>query len=419
MAFNGVRGAEDRIAVKLGGEQVFTLERYEIKRAILTQPSASSFSLGTGDQVADLIARFPPRTKFELLVNDLLCVTGRIDGCASSGAPGILTLHGRDTLAALQQGYVPNEFSINNVTYAQLVRQVMDKAGLKDVKLAYSNTANRRAITGAHPNELQPPRNVEEEQVETEAGSGGLVKRSVQAHLGETWYQFLKRHLDRAGLFLWAAGDGSFVLSEPNPNQIALYQITRTYLGNIGAGISSPSSLAAPQSVYADASTIIDHSFTNDTTPRFASVAVYARGGGRKSGRTTATARVADEEMKRWGATEELTLRDVNADTPKKAEFWARKKIAETRRQGWRLSYTVYGHTAVPIAGGAPIPWAPDTMVHVHDDKLGFDDIFYVEGVTFRSSPETTTVLDLCRPDDLVFGARPPPGPDGVSDLAI
>jgi hypothetical protein len=47
--------------------------------------------------------------------------------------------------------------------------------------------------------------------------------------------------------------------------------------------------------------------------------------------------------------------------------------------------------------------WAPDTIVDVDDDEFGISGQFWVESVTFKRPPTTTTLV-LMRPSDLVFG---------------
>jgi prophage tail gpP-like protein len=400
---NGARGSEDRVLLTLGGETVHVAQHYEIKASILTQPACFSMTFGTPGAARYLFIQYPPRTSFELQIEDTLIQSGFTDGYSISSEATLLAVHGRDSMAELHDGMIKQEFTIKDATYAQLGKKLIEYAGLSS-KLVYTNKANRRAITGGHSSELQPPRDVEQDKIETDGG--GTVKRDVEAKLGERIYEFGKRHFDHGGLFFWASGDGNFILSEPNPHQTPIYQLIRSY-GKPARG------------------TIISERFENRTEGRYAGCDVYTRGGSKKRGRSTATGSFEDLEMHEWGYTKRLTVKDVSADTPARAEFWARKKIAETRRAGWRLSYTVMGHTTTAIGGGKAV-WAPDTMVYVDDDKLGIKRALYIEGVTFRSSPQATTTLDLMRGEDLVFApgngedGPQPTLPGGIpSDIAI
>lgn len=392
--FNGVRGKEPRVELVLSGDRVLLAERYSVRLSILTQPAEFSLTLGTGDSLADLIRATEPNDPFKLRIDGRTVMTGFLDGYESDGNTGILQVSGRDALAPLHDAYLLQEQTFKDDTYAQLVRKVMDVVGLKDRKLVYTNKANRAAIMGLDPQNYrasaqdkgQTPRAVE--SLSLESGQGGGTKKHVQSQLGERAYEFLKRHLDRAGLFLWAAADGSYVLSEPNTNQAALTQVIRSH----GA---SP-----------EFSTIVGHKHSNKTTGRFSEVHVYTRGETKKAGRSKSVAIVPDSEMQAWGFSRPLAMRDANADTLKKAEFMARRKVAETRRQGWRLTYTVSGHVTGSKAG-KNVTWAPDSMIDVDDQRLGLVGTYWIESVTFAGAPQATTTLDLMRPEDLVFGEQP------------
>lgn len=383
--YSGVRGKQDEVTLRLAGDETLLVQSYQIKASVLTQPAAFSMRLGWSDAVAKLLKKYPPGTPFELRINDVLVQTGRLDGVSVSSQASQIQVKGRDVLAELHDHYVEQEFSITDGTYGEITRKCLEAVGLGDAELAFSNRANRRVVTGGHDPELASPPSADALKLSGGEGSG-IVKNYAQAKLGERYFEFLRRHLDRAGLFLWAAADGSFVLSEPNAKQRPLYQLSRIHASPYPASILS-------------------ESYSNDTTGRYASCRVYVRAGGRKHARSTAAGAHVDQEMVGWGFTKTMVLRDADADSPRKAEFLARRKIAEQRRAGFRLSYKVYEHTTGATTGGKAI-WAPDTLVAVRDEKLGFDRAFYIEGVTFDSAPEQTTTLDLLRPEDLVFSDR-------------
>jgi len=381
---NSLHGSEDVITLVLSGREVVLCETYTVKVAIFTQPAAFSLKLGDNDAAKKILSAYPPGTPFQLKINDLTIQTGRIDSLSTSGAATAVVINGRDNLALLHDGYVEQEVTYKDISYHDLVRKRLDAQGLAGLSLRSTNEANRRKITGGDIRQLAPPRNVEQLKIETDSG-GFTVKKETQAHLGERDYEFLRRHLDHGGLYLWCAGDGSFVLSEPNPAQAPLYALTRNYEKPYGCNI-------------------LEEHFTNDTSSRFSEFLVYLKAS-KKGVRATATAKATDDEMVAWGFTRRMVMKDVNADTPEKAKFWALRKMRETRRQGYRLSYTVRGHTTTSLTGGQgkKVAWAPDTIVTVYDDKLGFNGTdFWIEGVTFNGDPATTTTLDIMRTHDVL-----------------
>ena len=403
--FAGNRTPEPRVELILNGQRVLLAERYQVRLSVLTQPAEFSLTLGTPDALPELIRDLEPNTTFQLQIGGRLVMTGSLDGHASSGNTGVLTVNGRDSLAPLHDAYMLQEETFKDDTYAAIVRKVMDAVGLPETELVYSNRANRKAVMGVDTEAYQresvvkearakginipptaPPRAIE--SLKIAQGEGGGIKKHVQSQLGERAYEFLKRHLDRAGLFLWAAADGTFILSEPNKLQVPVTLIQRSYG-------------ATPEF-----STVLDHNFENRTSGRFSEVHVYTRGETKKAGRSKSVVVMPDSEMQSYGFNRPLALRDANADTPAKAEYMARRKIAESRRAGWRLSYTVSGHTTGSMVGKSVV-WAPDSVVEVDDMRLGIQGTFWIESVTFMGSPQATTKLDLMRLDDLVFGDAP------------
>ncbi len=107
--------------------------------------------------------------------------------------------------------------------------------------------------------------------------------------------------------------------------------------------------------------------------------------------------------MEAWGFKRTLVLRDKTCTNAAQAEFLAHRHIADANRQGFVLEYQMRGHTAVSLVDGSRAVWAPDTIVEVDDEEFGISGLFWVESVTFRRPPSTTTLV-LMRPGDLVFG---------------
>lgn len=391
--FNGIRGRQDIVSLVLGGETVIQSESYQVKSAILTQPSAFSMRLGTGDSLAKLLAKYPPNTPFQLKINDITYQTGRTDsrGSAATGHDE-LVLGGRDLLSVIHDGSIPEEFTLSDPTYGDMIKKVLVTNGLTDAALVGSNAANRGMMCGTKRDlELEGPRDALGEKVENEAK--GVPDRKLEAHFGERWLEYIHRHIGHAGLFLWSAADGkTFILSEPNPSQVPLYQLLRKYKTTNGVS---------------NACTIISETFNDDTVGRCSECRVYTRGASKKKGRQQAQGIAHDKEMVGYGFTRVHVEKDVNAKTPKRAEFWARKWVAESIRRGWRLSYKVYGHTTKSMIG-EHVCWTPDTVVYVDDEKLGLRGNYYIEGVTFDASPHTTTTLDLMRIDSLIFSDKVP-----------
>jgi prophage tail gpP-like protein len=216
-----------------------------------------------------------------------------------------------------------------------------------------------------------------------------VVYQTLKAKLGTRRYEFLKTQLERAGLFIWAAGDGSVVIAWPQAFQTPIAKLVR-----------QRGSTRQPGS-------ILRHSYTHSITRRYTNCIVYGHGGGRNFGRTKNRGEFVDEEMIALfgGGTRKLrplVIHDDDAKSQKQAEFLARRRIVEANRAAWELTYDVAGHGT---PDGSAI-WAPDTVVEVDDRELGITGQFYVEDVVMSRQPQTVTTLRLMKPEH-VRGLRP------------
>lgn len=378
---------DDRVRLTLGDKDVLVAESYDVTRSYLVQPSDFRLRLGSGDTLPDLIKLAAPKTRFELRIGDVLQQTGEVDGYEAENSVGAseLTVHGRDAMARVFDTYMRADQTFNDATYESLVYNVLTKElKLGDIVLDSDNEANRRVTTGTPVRSKKVP-NTRGRAIKPDGG-GSSVVRSVHAKLGERAYDFLRRHLDRAGIFLSSTADGNFVLSAPNGAQPPIARIVRKRGGSS-----------------VERSHVISARLRVDTTHRFSRVDVYLRGRGKKAGRPQSKGIYVDAEMEHSGFDRPLVIRDVNCTTDEQAEYLARRKIAEGCRNGFRLEYVMSGHSTPSLVGGGRAVWAIDTVVQVDDDELGLHENFWVEAVSFHRPP-TTTTLRLMRLKDLVFG---------------
>jgi len=388
----------DEVVLKLKGESLKIVENYEVHSAILTQPAAFSLRLGHGGVLAELISRYPENTPFELFVNGRLLQTGFTDGLKAGGSDGSqVTFDGRDVLGKLVSAYAPADKAFSSLTYHDLVAKVLEEVGYKDFTLIGDDVANRKAITGTTIVELTPSeaivtkRTTREAKAErltsTTAGTKKVVHNSITMKVGGRWYEWLKTQLDRAGLFLWVSGDGVFILSVPNPAQRPAYQITRISRGEQGIG------------------KVVDVDHERNVESRFTKMLVYGRGGGRRFGRQKIRGEFVDPEMAAlFGGPDAkfITVHDNDIKSQKQAVHYARRRMAELNRDGWRLSYTMSGHSTEGADGNRAV-WSPNTVVQVDDREIGVKGDFWIEDVSLRGNPQQTATLRLMRPGDCFF----------------
>jgi prophage tail gpP-like protein len=417
---------DDRVRVVLAGAEVLVVESYEVSIRYLQIPSAFCVELGSGSLLAaDFESRYPPNTPFRLMVGPSLTqFAGRIDGYDGHGGSTQLILRGRDRMAQLVDDMIQVERSFTNATYGDLTTAAIAGAGIKGHSLSIDAAAARKAVTGVpvidsyaerSDAELAASAAVKSASMGAAAGTPlGLVAAAasgpdeipiikmvcahpIQAKAGQSWYAFVGKELERAGVFLRAGVDPQgldenvFLLSAPSAKQPPLCGLVNQRGAPTGGNVV----------------TVLAAQYKNDTTGRHAEYVVLGRAGGGEDGRRRVVGRFVDDEMKGWGFTKRFVRVDKDAKSDAQATYLARRAAAEARRKGWTLRYTVRGHTA-PVLRDPSMRavWAPDTVVRVLDDEHGISGDFWVEGVTFRgsSSHGTTTELTLMRPEDLVFG---------------
>jgi prophage tail gpP-like protein len=367
----------DTVRLQLGDEDVLISESYEVKLGVLTQPAAFSLRLGHGSVVRELIEKYPPRKPFKLFVGGALQFRGEIDGYEASGETGAteITIRGRDSLAPLHDAFVTADKSYTDASYLDIFLSQLGEVGFVG-KILFTNEANRKAVTGTNTVQTTDPN--------TQAVATAVTKKVMQAKVGERRYHLCKRQFDRAGLFAWAAASGDAILGEPNTHQRAAYRIVRQ------------------RGQDRDAVNAISAKYRNETTPRYSECVIYGRGGGKRFGRQKSKGSFIDTEMTALGYERPLVAKDNNVTTDAQAELYARRVLAESRRAGWSLTYMMAGHTTEAVTGGRAV-WAPDTMVEVDDQEFGLKDTYWIESVTHRRGPQTTTEIVLMRKEDLFF----------------
>lgn len=390
-------GFNDTISLRLGNDEIKIAEDYEVKVSILQQPSAFALRLGWSATAAEILRKYPPRTPFELWCGNVQLQSGLT---SSRGQPDAtftqVEIKGRDYLAVLFDDDVQAEYTFTDKTYFALTRKVLDIVGLKENRgdgqggrtkfVLYDNfDADRQLLSSVKAK----PKNGKQliQQVETGAtsGQGKLVYQTPKADIGVSWFQFLQEQYKLAGLFLWATGTGNFVLARPRADTEPAIKIYRA------------------RGQLREQGNIKQCRYVDDTTQRHSACIVYGRGGHGKDGRGQIMGYWVDQEMVAYGYNNVRVVNDHDVHTNEEAEFAARRFIAEERRNGWQLEYTVAGHRKPNAKGTGLATWSPDTTIEVDDNELDIRGKFYVESVTYRRRPETTTTFTLMRPEDLVF----------------
>ena len=379
---------DDRVRIRLGSEKdLRTVEDYSFVSSVLQQPSAFSMTVSGAHGAASILRNYQPgpTSPCQLFIGSCKQFTGELDALNARGDANStnVDLRGRDLMARVFDQDIVGDRSFHNATYEELYRAALDDCGVKG-RIELSNAANRVLRAGVKIKKGQEPLTVDE--VRQRAASNGKFRNVITAKMGETWFDFLERHMGKLGLFFWCDANGDFILSRPHGEQAPTYHFFRKR----GAGRSL--------------SNVKSFTFSNDTTHRFSQVVIFARNGGRKYGHNHTNGKYVDLEMSQLGFNRRRVYRDTSVANEEEATFYARKKIAEINRASWKLTYIISGHTAplynIPVERGVVVP---DTVARVDDDELDIHENLYIESVEYKSPPRTT-IITMMRPSDLVFG---------------
>lgn len=372
---------DDRVIIRLNDEELKICQGYDVQIGVMTQPSRFAISLGSHAFIRDLLNKYRPGTRCEILVRadgrDLRQFVGRVDARRAVGPNAQLELRGRDGLAQLWGSYaVADKAYAENMPYEEFVATVAKDAGMDDTTVNVDIADDIIQKSGGVPDDIRR--------------LGGKKRRVVtrRPHIktGERYYDFVKRKLDRAGFVLMAGQDGRLTLYAPtDAGRPLLYQLVNKR--SEGQRASRPPG------------TIITYDFDDDTAERYSMVVVYGRGQNPNGSVANASFSGEDLEMLNgYRLTRERGFVDAHVGNIDEAKFFARRQVFESRRHSHFLSYTVAGHSTVPVRGGKRIVWTRGTLVDVQDEELGIYGPHYIEHVAFfGNGDESHTVLRLLR----------------------
>lgn len=375
----------DPVELTIEGERIALLKSYQVAMSVFSQPSAFTATIGGPEKTEKLFRRFKCGQTFQMSINGTVVQTGKIDRIAASSlCPTDVSISGRDSIAQLYDSKFIQDCSLRG-TYLSVTKEQLAAVGLGDRTVHSDQNAMKAFVLGKTVVKVPAPVTMCPAPGEPLVVSDPIemvVSNSVQAHAGESRYEWLKTQYRKVGLYLWSLGDGDFALFQPNPNQVPVYQIVRKAGGRHN---------------------ILSHEYEEKTDNRHSSVTVVGRGGGVCDGRKQISYTWTDTEMEKLGIIKPMMYRDNKIKKVDEAKATARRIGLKERRDGWKLSYRVTGHmvtSLIPSLG--LIPWVPDFVVAIADEELGIFGNFYLSDVDFmRSNGGTTTHLRFMRLEDV------------------
>lgn len=333
-------------------------------------------------QVVEVYVRVPAQRPQAIL--QYTGITKSVDYQVDRNGGAVVTVSGRNHLAPIVDCDVMPGFSVENVTFADVIRKALvDPAPghtfgfYKQSQIIISNDANRAICTGKVAAGKPPPSADAPPELET------LKVDQAKPHAGETIFAYLQRHAIRMGLMIWGTADGQVVFGRPNYNQNPMYEIS-CRRGPRGLNNNA---------IKFGRKRSIDHRATE--------IHVYGHSKGGDQMRSPIHAVVYDNDLRSRGLYRPTTLHDNNARTQAQAEQKARYEMTKQLQSADAINATVDGHSQ----DGAV--WATDTIVSVSCDDLGMvTEPRHIVARTFTRSREhgTETHLHAMPKNSIVLG---------------
>jgi prophage tail gpP-like protein len=378
-AYEGLGTDHDYVEILVGGQRFATVS-YAISTAFFSrQPSSFTAEIRAGDPLRLAYEKIKPGMSFEVRIDDVLQMSGRLDAVNGSVTQNgsILNVSGRDILARLHDATADKDYGFAEGTYLEVVQKVLKIVGI-DAPLIFSNDANRAAVT-------KKKQLILKKVAVTGRGKTGFDSAAVHIKSSESWYQWLMQILNHAGIVIRATARGEISLTAPNPDQQPTYSFVVAPAQDRGRKF------------------VISAHRKNDTTARASKVIVRCKGGGKLSGSKDIEGVAIDEEMVAYGIDRPRTLKDFKGTSVDAADRSAKRKLAEMRRAGFFFNYGLVGHTWQSDDGHDSAILTPDTIANVEDLEHGYSGALWIESVDMARGPATTTQITCMRPDDVRF----------------
>lgn len=298
----------------------------------------------------------------QLYVNDTLELTGIIDKVVPSyGKDGRkLTVTGRDLMGWLVDAHAEDFITLKNYKFSALAKKLLSRAPKEFFKL-----------TTVKPAEDSVGR------LKSKAAKVGFWDTTTplsQIEPGMTVFEVLSQYAKSKGFMFYSLPDGTFVFGKPKESGIAPFKLTNRLDGK--------------------GNNILTGELSEDISKRYSQVTVV----GQKQGQDGTTpsqnnieATVTDPDFPFY---KPFVLKDeYGGDQPTQH---ARLALEKMKHDGFRLSYTVQGHSQ------GNKNWGINELCTVRDDDPDFElhDDYLIYGRTFEKSKDkgTTTKLRLGLP---------------------
>lgn len=333
---------------------------FQLHTGILS-PGEASFELGDDTAYDRLFELLGLGARFRVFVNDRLRLTSRVEQLetalsAERSMTQSFTVRTRLTDAVFSSA--PSGVRVRDVSIKAFVLGVYASLGMKESDFDFRGDFSRDLMTGKTTKGGKSQRPLEP-----------LKEEEAKVQPPETCYAAVDRHLRRHGFMHWDGADGRIVVAAPDDQQEPIYAL-RLQGGEDG-----------------QFNNCIEAQRVQDVSEAPSELGVFGTGakGGHPRARASAVAknqRLIDAGFTRRAAIVDEAMRDKT-----RAEFRAKREIAQRNRGLEKIVVTIDG--LAYRDGLDPLPWTHDTTADCYFEMLGGAlGVYYVEDVQMARGAE-------------------------------
>lgn len=344
--------SSDTTYLLINGKKIDRFISYSVDSDIFTADDAFSVELASPE------IEINPPMECSLYVNDRLELSGLIEKVEETGdknGPKIKAT-GRDLMGLIIDSYCEEFGSFKDKNLKALATRLLSRIPL----IQRDDVVYQENIVGKLKGKS------------SQCGLFDIVSKDLHIEPGKTIFEVLGEYAKSRGLIFYALPERKFVFGKPREVGEAKFRIINRNDGNGNNALA--------------------WSRMRDFSKRYSKVTIISQKQGQDDILNPADINIeatkTDPDVPAWYYKPFVQVDEYGGYQP---AVQARLALEKMRHDGFRLQYTVVGHSQQNKN------WTVNELCSVRDDRLGLDDVYLIYGRTFEMSKVngTTTTLRL------------------------